>query len=79
MAARKARRPSKPAYDVRGSARFKLGQYRLAYEDFADSLFWELLDNDGAMANLIAGHRTVIQWKPEPSAMAGFVSRLKSL
>lgn len=67
------------AYDARGAARFKLGRYRLAYEDFADSLLWDLLDDDGAMPRLIAGHTTVVQWKPGLDGMAAFVRRLKSL
>jgi preprotein translocase subunit SecA len=67
------------AYDVRGSARFKLGRYRLAYEDYADSLLWELLDDDGAMGRLIAGHKTIVQWKPDPGSITAFIRKLKSL
>ena len=66
-------------YDIRGSARFKLGRYRESYQDFADSLLWDLLDHDGAMSRLIAGHTTFINWTPSAGGMAAFVRRLKSL
>jgi Tfp pilus assembly protein PilF len=66
------------AYDDRGIARSRLGDLRGAYEDFADSLLWEVLDG-GTWNNLIVGHTTRAQWTPAPGALAAFVARLKRL
>ncbi len=67
------------AYDDRGVARFRLGDNRGAYEDFVDSLLWDILDSDGRWNHLIVGHEGRAQWTPAPGSIAALSRALKGL